>query len=841
MKKFTFILLSLFLSVSVFAQKFSSKKLEWISTQQVQSAKTVTDWIYYCNDPNSSIGTNSAAEFGCFMHIPTSLLTPHDGRQIQEVQVFLPQPENITSVELRIYEEAGTGTPGTPAYTQTFAPNSDGTQWTSVILTTPYVINASQEIIVGYFVNASGGYPAGCDAGPTNSDGDLMIWNGSWTHLVSLSSSLPYNWNIKTGIGDAVNNDAALSTVNINNIIVSGNTDISGTILNGGNTQINSLDLNWQVDNGTVHTDNLTGLTLDYAETYNFTHSVQWNATQGTHNLSVWVSNMNGIGNDEITNNDTIQKTISVATQSVSRIPLYEEFTSSTCSPCATFNSSYFNETFLNNNTGNYTLIKYQMNWPGNGDPYYTAEGGVRRDFYGVGGVPSLFIDAAEGTHFNTSQLQTDLDNELTVPAFFDISATAQVNGNNINVTANISPYVDMNNLTVQIAVVERTTTGNTGNNGETEFHYVMMKMLPDALGTTSDFTAGTPQTINESYDLSSTHVEETGDLAVVVFIQDNTTKQVFQSAWADMDIAASVNFDPSDGATDVEPNQTITLTFGGPMRKIDNSDITNTDISSLISLTDASGDIAYTGTISSDKKTITIDPDNYLPENTDITVTIAGNSVENDYDNALSETSATFTTSAYPQVNVTFNPTNGTTGVDINSNITLTFDRSIRKIDNSDINNTDISSFVSLSDASGDIAYTGTINFGKTIITIDPADNFPGQTDITVTISGNSIENEYDITLPETSAVFTTKSTVGVKDMSDRISIFPNPVNNYIEISGAENSSFILTDISGKQILSQNINSENEQINIQNLNSGIYFVKIITGNNIFTKKIIKK
>ena len=35
------------------------------------------------------------------------------------------------------------------------------------------------------------------------------------------------------------------------------------------------------------------------------------------------------------------------------------------------------------------------MNWPGNGDPYYTEEGGTRRFYYGVDGVPMAFLDGA--------------------------------------------------------------------------------------------------------------------------------------------------------------------------------------------------------------------------------------------------------------------------------------------------------------------------------------------------------------------------------------------------------------------------------------------------------------
>ena len=59
--------------------------------------------------------------------------------------------------------------------------------------------------------------------------------------------------------------------------------------------------------------------------------------------------------------------------------PLYEVFTSSTCGPCAYANPIL--DAVLEANPGTHSLVKYQMNWPGSGDPYYTAEGGVRGNF----------------------------------------------------------------------------------------------------------------------------------------------------------------------------------------------------------------------------------------------------------------------------------------------------------------------------------------------------------------------------------------------------------------------------------------------------------------------------
>src|SRR5690606_24089689 len=101
---------------------------------------------------------------------------------------------------------------------------------------------------------------------------------------------------------------------------------------------------------------------------------------------------INGLEADDNPANDTLSKDISIPTHLTYYRPFFEEFTSSTCGPCASFNNSFFNG-FIAANEDDITLVKYQMNWPGSGDPYYTAEGGVRRTYYGVNAVPELYVD----------------------------------------------------------------------------------------------------------------------------------------------------------------------------------------------------------------------------------------------------------------------------------------------------------------------------------------------------------------------------------------------------------------------------------------------------------------
>ncbi len=439
--------------------------------------------------------------------------------------------------------------------------------------------------------------------------------------------------------------DIAMSALTMPNYFEASDVEISGVINNLGIDPLTSIDITWQVDDGDMHTTSLSGLSVNTGDAYSFTCTDLYTATAGDHVVATWISNVNGAGSDDDLTNDTISKTIHVASQTVANKPLFEEFTSSTCGPCASFNSGTF-DPFLTQHEGEYTLIKYQMSWPGSGDPYYTDEGGVRRNYYGVSYVPDLYTGGQQ-TETNSSGLNTAFNYELNKPAFMEIEANHQIDSINqvIDVTANITPYLSGDNFTAHIVVVENMTTGNVASNGETEFYNVMMKMIPDANGTPVAFTDGTTEALTfDDADLSGTNIEEWSDLSVVVLVQNEADKSIFQSAYSTEGTAFTATFNPTDGATDVALDANITISFNQAVRMIDDSEITDSDIPSFVLLQDAGTDIPYTGTINTDKTEITITPDENLPPLTEITLTVEAE-IENTEDVPFEETSISFTT----------------------------------------------------------------------------------------------------------------------------------------------------------------------------------------------------
>ena len=341
---------------------------------------------------------------------------------------------------------------------------------------------------------------------------------------------------------------------------------ISGEIRNAGLTTVTSMDINYRIDGGTTITESVSGITIAMNSTYSFNHSTPWNpSTTGTYQVEIWASNING-STDGNTSNDIVTQAIDVIDIYVPRKSLYEVFTSSTCGPCVAGNgnleSLFGIDPAAGTNPNIWTMVKYQMSWPGSGDPYYTDEGGVRKTYYSVSGVPRLEIDGQWDAN-PSGLVQSDVDNYKAVPAFMNIDASYSVSGQTVSVDVTFDPIANSaslssSNLVYHIAIIEHETDQNTGTNGETYFNFVMKKMVPDANGTAvGPFSANTKVTASHSYTFNGSYtlpanagspinhatehsVEDFGNLQVVVWVQDNNTMEVQQSNWAVLDCGNS-------------------------------------------------------------------------------------------------------------------------------------------------------------------------------------------------------------------------------------------------------------------------------------------------------------
>ena len=322
------------------------------------------------------------------------------------------------------------------------------------------------------------------------------------------------------------NLDLAITSPTLPDFIGSGETAFGINVFNFGATTVTSVEATYEVEGMEPITETFeVEIPSLGSETLIFPTTTL--LSPGTYNVAYSINLVNG-QEDDVLDNNTAEKAVFAAIGTAERIPMIEHFSSSTCGPCVSVNTAMLN--FCNNNPGRFTYTKYQMNWPGNGDPYYTAEGGTRRDYYGVNAVPQCFLDGEDQGYAAVQQTVFDQHAERT--AFVDIRGSFVVEGNTINIKADIIPFIDAD-ARVFVSVNEKETHNNVGGNGETSFHHVFMKMLPDAQGTTVNLVTCEPQHFEFTQDMSGTHVEEMSDLEVSIWVQNYDSKEMFNSRFA--------------------------------------------------------------------------------------------------------------------------------------------------------------------------------------------------------------------------------------------------------------------------------------------------------------------
>ncbi|MFT4524135.1 MAG: hypothetical protein ACI85F_000276 [Bacteroidia bacterium] len=300
--------------------------------------------------------------------------------------------------------------------------------------------------------------------------------------------------------------DVEMSSLNIPAVTGSGMIDIAGTITNLGSTTLDDVTITW-TDGGADNDDNLTGLGLGFGDSYNFTHATQLTGVGGnTYNLTV-TATAAGDGNNS---NDALMTSVDVVDQVATRLTMVEDFTSSTCPPCFSLSVNLFDGSGMNAGldamNGNaqsgaqVSVVKYPVDWPGDGDHGWNSEVEARRAYYGVTGAPTPFAD---GVDYNFSTFNSgDVANHQDDVSFHDISATHSISGTNITVNVTVDPYAS-ESATLHIALVEKeydATGASSFSNGETEFHHIMRKMLPNAGGTSVSLVSGNQYTTSESY-----------------------------------------------------------------------------------------------------------------------------------------------------------------------------------------------------------------------------------------------------------------------------------------------------------------------------------------------------
>ncbi len=181
-----------------------------------------------------------------------------------------------------------------------------------------------------------------------------------------------------------------------------------------------------------------------------------------------------------------------------------------------------------------------------NGDDYTNSYGSSRQSYYGITGIPTAefdgIIEVGGGNH-TTSLYPTYLqkyNQRINIPSSFTIDIEGNSSGMTdyeINITVTKVATVNSSNLVLHFALTESEIMENW--QGMNKLDFVERLMWPNQYGTALDFSSGDVNEITATFTMDPTWEYE--HCEVVAFIQDPSTKEIFQGTKAEiMDFGTS-------------------------------------------------------------------------------------------------------------------------------------------------------------------------------------------------------------------------------------------------------------------------------------------------------------
>lgn len=597
------------------------------------------------------------------------------------------------------------------------------------------------------------------------------------------------------------NLDLQLASIDVNSVLGAGVNDIKCTVINKGVENVNEITMSYQLDNEPTVVETFTVNLSTFAST-ELTFSQPVTFIPGSYNLTLNIEAVNGV-NDDDPNNNTLEKTIGVALGSTQRIPMIEHFSSSTCGPCVSVNTQMLN--FTNTHPGMFTYTKYQMNWPGNGDPYYTAEGGTRRTYYGVSAVPQCFLDGEDQGY---AAVQTTVfDQHYANPAFADVRGSFNVSGNIITVKVDFMSYYDLNTAKAFVSVNEKETHNNVGGNGETSFHHIFMKFLTEATGNPVNIEAGNYQHFEFTQDMSGTHVEEMTDLEVSAWLQEYGTKEMLNShflyEYTDIhpypvqNLAVNVN------------NGTLVAGWAAPEggNALSYNVYINGEIAGNVTATE------FTTSVAEEFNVVAVEA-LYQDDMTSVKI------VKSTASAPVPQTEPTISVNE-----ITFEDCEPVT-------FTITNETAAPFTINEISQDVTFMEYLGIETSAG---LPATLAVGESLeVTVGINVYVKGYVETTIAVVSDIATQ----TIP----VFINEEIIsGIDENSNSYEIYPNPTNGNIVVKGNNINEVEVYNLCGQKVLTVN-GKQNVNVDMSSLTSGVYMVKVVDGNgNATVNKVVKE
>jgi hypothetical protein len=298
---------------------------------------------------------------------------------------------------------------------------------------------------------------------------------------------------------------------------------------------------------------------------------------------------------------------VSISNSFSQRNVLIEQFTNSGCTPCA--GNTPIVASYVNANSADVIMLAYHSSFPYQDSMYYenAVQNNQRVAYYNITGVPFSKVD---GNYFSGNLVPTianTISTRLQVAPKYYISFTnTSLNGNAVSATVTLTSLNQSNvadNLVVQVVVVEKNVLksaylASPGNNSETEYPWVVRRMLPDANGTSLINKAlNGVDVVNVNW--TATNFKNLAEMRLVAFVQNVTTKEVYQAEIINPNITTGLSTVKSESNFAIYPN---------PAKSDLTIELNNELNDAYVEIYNQIGNLVYKAKLNSNKEQINVD-----------------------------------------------------------------------------------------------------------------------------------------------------------------------------------------------------------------------------------------
>ncbi|MCM1532163.1 MAG: choice-of-anchor J domain-containing protein [Bacteroides sp.] len=313
-------------------------------------------------------------------------------------------------------------------------------------------------------------------------------------------------------------------------------------LLNTGSKNITSYTLCHKTDKGETVRQNVSNVNIEPGKTLDISVKPSLNG-EGNHTFSLWVEKLNG---KDFASNVAEAPIYSILLSSLPhKNLLLEMFSSGMCTNCEPLNR-WIHPILVNqkanatDNSGDFTVAKFQVNIPSAGDPTVTEQTLARGDFYNVPYAPCVYMNGRVFTHTDTTigyHIRDSIAAFRQVKIPTGLRASMERDGGTFKIHVSVTNYLpDANDYNLVVCLIEDSIHHLVAmHNKETDYYNVVRQMVPNVTGTPIvPETVG--QTIEKDFEYtfnenSPTVYSSFENMGAVIFLQSqDNSKQVPQA-----------------------------------------------------------------------------------------------------------------------------------------------------------------------------------------------------------------------------------------------------------------------------------------------------------------------